>query len=181
MNKQTVQVKKMNKLINKKVKAAKDLKQAMPKKLKQRNPKSKSRNDKVSAILLDRNARQFKLSLADPFNPQSLGTQVPDSFSFPTTCYHSHTETVLGCATASGYTYGAVLVVPNPIISIVDISAVNGLGASSITVTSTSMNRYNTTASLVPSCFYGATTTSDLLSKFSTWRVASWGIKLSNL
>lgn len=122
----------------------------------------------------------FAHGLKHPFDPKTLGLQVPDPYSFPTTTYHSHTTSVLGVGNTAE-TVGAVVVFPNPLLSMVDISHLNNLISTDYAVQSTPLNRLNATVSVASNAFLGATTQNDLSSKFSTYRVTSWGFTLRNL
>jgi len=110
----------------------------------------------------------FSKSLKQPFAPSTMGCRVPDLFSFPTATYHLHGTTVL--ATASGASSGAVMFLPNPFFSMVDIGTING-GTAALT---TSMLPFSSNTSA-----YSATTT--LNNVLTDFRVVSWGIKISNL
>jgi hypothetical protein len=150
--------------------------------------KKKSKRRSVNKNINLSNASQidtynsYQESLSQPFSPDALGSRVPDSFSFPTVTYHSHSTTVLGNAASSGLSLGAVLVIPNPIITLFDMSVLdNGATAANVCVTSTGMNRYDNTVTHPLSAAYGATTQADLGLKFAMYRIASWGIKISNL
>lgn len=122
----------------------------------------------------------FFKALTDPFNPDSLGCQVPDPFPFPTETFHVHQTTVLG--TVGAASTAGVLLLPNPLTSLVDLTHVNNLlvpGAQC--VSSTSMTPYGTTFALPNSAIYGAISQSNLNLNMSTYRVVSWGVKISNL
>jgi len=122
----------------------------------------------------------FFKALTDPFNPESLGCQVPDPFPFPTETFHVHQTSVLG--TVGTATTAAVLILPNPLTSLVDITHINNLLVPGVQcVSSTSMTPYGTTFAAPSSAIYGAISQSNLNLNMSTYRVVSWGVKISSL
>lgn len=121
-------------------------------------------------------AAAFYRALSDPFNPSSMGCQVPDPFPFPTATFHVHQTTVIGPATG---TNGAVAFLPNPIFSMVDVGRMESLSTRK-SVTNTPFIQIGTDGQ-VSGCFYGAVSATALSNVFSTYRVVSWGIKVSNL
>lgn len=161
-------------------------------------PQRKNRQKKTNALRPQRGSTQkkrqrnfipkksslstFSKALKDPFDPKVLGCQVPDPFPFPTATYHSHTTSVIGVNPLSIATHGAVLLLPNPLISMIDLSFINNSAStSSAFVRSTPMARIGTSSTLAGYGCYGATTPTDLNSKYSEYRVVSWGIKISSL
>jgi len=126
----------------------------------------------------DAMVQNFYRSLTDPFNPSVLGAQVPDPFPFPTITYHIHQTNVIG--TSNGSFTGSVIFLPNPVLSMIDNTAfvTNTVQA----VFSTPMNSYNfPIVGTRANAFFASCSVSDLQAKFSTYRVVSWGIKISNL
>lgn len=121
----------------------------------------------------------FLHALCHPFDPNVLGIQVPDPFPFPTQTYHVHQTSVVG--PPSSLTSGSVLFLPNPILSMVDLYHLNNLSLSNVCVTSTPMTPYSAVATVAASCYYGSVLPASLNSILSTYRVVSWGIKISNL
>lgn len=131
--------------------------------------KSLSRYQAGAAKIVDmRNT--FSSSLRRPFAPSSMGTRVPDMFSFPTATYHLHGTTVL--TTNSTQKTCAALFLPNPNVSMIDLNTANGY-TSALT---TGMSQFATNTYV-----YGATTPATLSSLIDDFRVTSWGIKISNL
>jgi len=123
----------------------------------------------------------FFNALNDPFDPLSLGCQVPDPFPFPTQVYHVHQTTVLG--SSSGQTAGACMFLPNPVLSLIDLTSANLFNTSTVksvqTTPFTQIAAYSTTT---PGCAaYGAIPASNINSVFGDYRVVSWGLKISNL
>jgi len=115
----------------------------------------------------------FLLSLVSPFCPEAYGTRVPDPFPFPTVTHHIRQTTVLG-SNSSGN--GAVVFLPSPTLSLIDISLVNGSGAS---IAGTPMTRFG--ASGAPFSMFKATTVAAINAIYGSYRTVSWGIKISNL
>lgn len=115
----------------------------------------------------------FLLSLVSPFCPEAYGIRVPDPFPFPTVTHHLRQTTVLGSGAAGA---GAAVFLPSPCFSLVDINAVNGGTAS---VTSTPFAKFNTTG--IPSHLYKSTSVTAINAIYGSYRVVSWGIKISNL
>lgn len=147
----------------------------------QRNQPSNRRNfKKINQNGASNDIRQsFYNALVNPFDPASMGCQVPDPFPFPTQTFHVHQTTVIGSSDANGF--GAVAFLPNPVLSMVDVTACNTMNSRS-TVTNTPFTRFNsTTATNSAYHIYGAVTPTALSSVFSDYRVVSWGIKISNL
>jgi hypothetical protein len=107
-----------------------------------------------------------------------IGCSVPDPFPFATVSYHLHQTSII--APPSGSTTSAVLFLPNPILSIVDSFGVSfGGGNVNKCVSSTPFIQYATTD--LRADLYGATSVTSLSNIFSSYRVVSWGIKISNL
>lgn len=121
----------------------------------------------------------FFQALTDPFNPDSLGCQVPDPFPFPTETFHVHQTTVLGCVGAT--TDVGMMFLPNPVVSMVDLTRINTASLGVKAVQSTPMTPFSNSTSNPSGGIYGAVTQAAVSTIFSTWRVVSWGIKISNL
>ncbi|APG76493.1 hypothetical protein 2 [Hubei tombus-like virus 33] len=117
----------------------------------------------------------FLKALVSPFCPEAYGIRVPDPFPFPTVTHHLRQTTVLG-ANATGS--GAAIFLPSPVFSLIDVGAVNGTGA---TVQSTPFTRFNTVGATIPYFLFKSTTVGALNAIYGTYRVVSWGIKISNL
>lgn len=117
----------------------------------------------------------FQKALYDPFSPKSIGCQVPDPFCFPTVTYHLHQTTVLKGPTSNAGT-GSVMFLPNPNFSMLDVSTAATLSTANSIVGSTPMVTYTGATQA-----YRAIGISELFNKFGTYRVVSWGIKISNL
>lgn len=133
-----------------------------------------SKKLKVKTLTLgDRNS--FLRALVSPFSPDAYGVRVPDPFPFPTVTYHIRQSTVLG--TSGGNTSGSLAFFPNPLLSMIDLTRINGGGT---TVTDTPMTRYGPTTSQ-QGFIFGATSLPALSAVYSSQRVVSWGIKISNL
>lgn len=112
----------------------------------------------------------FAAALSTPFEVQARGARVPDMYAFPTNTYRIQTSVLLG---AGATTFGGVFL-PNPYVSMLDITRMSGLGTS---VSSTGGMRPYTGAT----AFFGSTTPA-LLSALSTeFRVVGGGIKIRNL
>jgi len=123
----------------------------------------------------------FYNALCDPFDPESLGCQVPDPFPFPTQVYHVHQTTVLGAST--GQSSGACMFLPNPVLSLIDLTSANTFNTSTNksvqTTPFTQLAAYSTTT---PGCAaYGAIPSANINTVFGDYRVVSWGLKISNL
>jgi len=114
--------------------------------------------------------RNFALSLADPFNPDSLGCRVPDPFSAPTAVYHLRGTSILK---TDGFGKAGVTCFPNPNFSMFDN---RGFISATPLVSSSTMSTLN--SSLYA---YGATNPGVLDSILSSYRIVSWGIRVRNL
>jgi len=121
----------------------------------------------------------FYKALTDPFHPNSLGCQVPDPFPFPTTTYHVHQTLVLGVPAAA--TAGAVAFLPNPLLSTLDLTRINAGSSLQSSIITTPQTPIVASATLPGGGMYSATSQASLNSAYSSYRVVSWGIKLSNL
>lgn len=121
----------------------------------------------------------FFRALTDPFAPTSLGCQVPDPFPFPTQTYHVHQTIVFGCQT--GVTSGAVAFLPNPLLSTLDLTRINTGSVLTASIISTPQTPIVVSATLPGGGMYSATSQPSLNAAFSSYRVVSWGIKISNL
>jgi len=120
----------------------------------------------------------FFKALSKPFDPRSMGCTVPDPFPFPTVTYHLHQTSVISQAT--GVTRGSVMFLPNPVLSMIDTWSLNQtFPGASTGINSTPFSQYGSSDGR--RCIYGATTPSSLSNIFSTYRVVSWGVKISNL
>lgn len=121
-------------------------------------------------------ASAFMVALADPFSPRAVGAHVPDPYPFPTTTYHVHQTTTLKSPTSLTGS-GGVLLLPSVTYSMIDSNYAGSLIASQSVIGTTPMNQignynpYN----------YGAVADTDVFSKFGTFRVVGWGVKISNL
>jgi hypothetical protein len=124
----------------------------------------------------DKMSNNFYLALSDPFNPKSIGCTVPDPFPFPTEAYHLHQTTVM--SGGSFTTFGG-LFLPNPILSLIDTFGISRGGGSTVGIISTPFVQYS--ANDYRYDLYGACSASSLSNIFSSYRVVSWGLKISNL
>jgi len=116
---------------------------------------------------------RFARQLSCPFDPQTLGCQVPDPFSFPTQTYHLHQTNLITCGTASA---GSVVFLPNPFLSMLDLG---GTVSGTPCVSQTSFSAFG--ASSGKQYVYASTAATSLNNLLSTFRVVSWGLKISNL
>jgi len=142
-------------------------------------PQVKQKNGKQhpNRIQANSGSSPFVQALSDPFAPSSMGCKVPDPFPFPTQSYHLHQTTVLG--TAAGESTGGVMYLPNPVFSLLDTNHINDATKNSIITTA--LVRLNTTSTIVPYGGLGACGITSLAGVLETYRVVSWGIKISNL
>jgi len=122
-------------------------------------------------------ATSFSRALSDPFDPSVLGCQVPDPFPFPTAVHHIHQTTVMG--TDALNTAGSLVFLPNPVLSLIDTHHVAAPLQKS--VVSTPMAQYSATFADQRSAYYGATTPANISAIYESYRVVSWGLKISNL
>jgi len=120
-------------------------------------------------------SENFAMVLKDPFGPQAFGARVPDPFSFPTAVYHLHGNVQL--VGNSTYPSGSVLFLPNPVLSMIDCGAANG-GQTSITTNAAGSALTQFSSSTF--C-YGATAPTNIANNLATWRIVTWGLKISNL
>jgi len=123
----------------------------------------------------------FLSALIDPFNPTSIGCTVPDPFPFATVPYHIHQTTVVGPPVSSSITSGAIMFLPNPLLSMIDLQHTLSLTGSNVSIQSTPMTVFNVGGTSPGSCVYGACSAPNLSSILSTYRTVSWGVKISNL
>lgn len=140
----------------------------------------KKKKQKSTAITVPPKARlavDFAHAIAAPFDPASIGIRVPDIFSFPTATYHVHGVTTLSTSSGSGIIGGAFL--PNPVVSFIDtkfdsgsLTCVNSSGMTNIAFATTPAG---------PSPCWSAITPTNLGTVLSSYRVASWGIRIKNL
>jgi len=142
--------------------------QALPNK-----PKNPSKVPRQQAV----GREPFLKALTDPFAPSSLGCKVPDPFPFPTQSYHMHQTSVLGCST--GETSGSVLFLPSPCLSMIDTHHLTTVSTNS--VTTSAMTRLSTVSTQINYGMLGASTPSGMNNLLETFRVVSWGVKISNL
>jgi len=143
----------------------------------QKQGKKKNRKNKLvtNGIRLgyQTTRNNFLQALVSPFCPEAYGIRVPDPFPFPTVTHHLRQTTVLGSGLLGA---GSAVFLPSPCFSMIDINAVNGGTAS---VTSTPFTKFNTTG--IPQYLYKSTTVTAMNAVYGSYRVVSWGIKISNL
>jgi len=123
------------------------------------------------------NGSPFALALSDPFAPSALGCKVPDPFPFPTQSYHLHQTTVLGTGASNGT--GGVMFLPCPNFSLIDTNHCNDVTQSS--VISTGFTRFSTVTTNPNYGLFASTGLTALAGVLESYRVVSWGIKISNL
>lgn len=123
----------------------------------------------------------FARALSNPFDPEVYGTRVPDPYPFPTAVYSSHSTTVIGCTSGSAVTSGCVAFLPNPMLSMMDIYGLTAPTSGNGSVTSTGMNKLNASVGFAGYKTYSSVLPSSLRGLLSSFRVVSWGIKISNL
>lgn len=139
-------------------------------------PKKKKNKNKSGANLnrMDSMSRDFACALKMPFHPCAVGCRVPDIYSAPTSTFHVRGNVVIG-ATSAG-TLGVVLL-PNPILSLIDAALDN----SSLSCVTSGMTQLPNAGGAGASPYFGATSVAVASASLSSYRVASWGLKISNL
>jgi len=152
-----------------------------PKQKKQQPQPPKSKNKKHgpnrSNMSREEGLSTFAHALSDPFAPSSLGCRVPDPFPFPTQSFHLHQTTVIGTEAAT--TSGGIVVLPNPIFSMIDLQHV--IDTTKNSVISSAMTRYSATTSNVNNGLFASSGIGAMSDAMESFRVVSWGIKISNL
>lgn len=118
----------------------------------------------------------FAHALVTPFSPNTQGVRVPDMYSFPSDVYHVHG--VMGIkSTATGYAGGLFL--PNPDVSFIDTcmetAGLSCVGASSMALLPTVSYAGPGTSAII------AYQAANMSTVSSTFRLASWGIRITNL
>jgi len=129
--------------------------------------------------LVGKSKSLFRTALLNPFDPEVYGVRVPDPYPFPTQTWTSHGTTVLGSPT--GFTSGSACFLPHPCISLLDLTNLDQLPSTARAVQSTNMSRLNATTTTTGNAIYGCASNSTMRSLMASYRVASWGIKISNL
>lgn len=119
-----------------------------------------------------RMCKVFSNALGSPFHPSTLGCRVPDPYSFPTSVYHVHGNIVMQSTPAGT---SAAMFLPTPILSAIDVSRIN-TGSSAI-IDGSGMMQFGASGMIT----YQATTTAAMAALFGSYRVVSWGIKVTNL
>jgi hypothetical protein len=135
--------------------------------------KKKSKKQKGIRNLSPMNAmsRDFACALKLPFHPSAVGCRVPDVYSAPTSTYHIRGNVVLG--SNSGGTLGAIFL-PNPVLSMID----SGLDVNAAASVQSGMTNLTVAAGASP--YYGAVPLNNLAAAMSSYRVVSWGLKITN-
>lgn len=141
-------------------------------------PQPKNKKKKTIQVVNNSIAARdsFLAALVSPFSPEAFGIRVPDPYPFPTVTHHLHQTNVVGADGTA--TVGCAMFLPNPVLSIMDISKLNGLATS---ITTTPMTRINASALTMGFNLFGSTTEQSIKNIYSSFRVVSWGIKISNL
>lgn len=100
----------------------------------------------------------YRVAIRNPFSPAAIGARVPDSYSYPTVCYHINAT--LQCTPVSGNF--EIMLLPSPCFSyIVGAGTYSGLPAFSA----------NTTA--------GYTVSPTIMATYlTTFRVVAWGVRI---
>jgi len=120
-----------------------------------------------------RQTTNFAMSIRDPFSPSAVGVHVPDMYSMPTATFHARGACQLTSA-ATG-TLGAVFL-PNVVVSAID----------TLQDTSNYVCMSANSGALTPipgtnNTIYGAASIATLANILTSYRVVSWGIKITNL
>jgi len=111
--------------------------------------------------------KQYAVAVRNPFNPITEGVRVPDLYSFPVETGHCKGRFSL---IANATSKISVAVLPNPLLSMVDINLNSG-GAACIA--NSSMTPFTANPG-----YYGATTPASLDIKFNSSRVVASGVKI---
>lgn len=115
-------------------------------------------------------AVNFASAIQQPFHALATGAKVPDIYSLPTATYHARGTAVVNAGGAGNW---GVALMPNPVASMLDLGAdCNG----SSSVFSTSMTPFTSFPAT-----YGALTPNNLAGVLTSYRVVSWGIKITNI
>jgi hypothetical protein len=118
-------------------------------------------------------AKRFCNAMERPFDPTTLGARIPDPWSFPTSTYHIHNETVLALnATTNQHT---MIFLPSPLISMFDLQRMSTGGAASVLASGMAI-----VGPSMSSGVYGATNLVNMNTLVSQWRPVSNGIRISN-
>lgn len=153
-----------------------------PKQKKQQQPQPTKKNPKKfgpnrTNMSHEEGVTTFAHALSDPFAPSAMGCKVPDPFPFPTQSFHLHQTTVVG--TEALTTSGGVVLLPNPIFSMIDLQHVNDVTKNS--VISSAMTRYSVSSANLNNGLFAASSIGAMSDAMESYRVVSWGIKVSNL
>jgi len=154
--------------------AAPSKKVSKPKKKKRLAPRSaRLQNTRTGTV-----AGAYKACLQNPFSPKAIGAKIPSPFTVPTTTYRMVTE----FSTYSAASSGAIMFLPNPLVSIVDLSGAQSTNSASacIDFSSTNLVRFNGTNTNKNYNVYGVTTPSQLTGVATSYRVAGWGVRIMN-
>lgn len=102
--------------------------------------------------------RAFNVAIRNPFHPDALGARVPDSYSYPTVCYHINAT--MQCTPSAGNF--EVILLPSPCFTyIVGTGSISGLPS------------YNQNS------FAGYATSPTALAQFLlNWRIVAWGVRI---
>jgi len=131
-----------------------------------RLPDSMTRSIAVAKPRLPQAIKSFATALMSPFSPDAIGAKVPDLYSFPTSSYHLKNTFTLGGASNFG-----VVCMPNPFVSLVDVSA----GGSCV------LTRGGAAQTSANTGVYGLTTEALLATVCTEFRMVGAGIKIRNL
>lgn len=118
----------------------------------------------------------FAKALQNPFSEKSFGVRVPDTYSFPTATHHCRSVTNF-VSTSTGRA-GAYFM-PNPVLTMVDSLPFYSSDASIVSVGSTGMNAFP--GASYATRVYAATSLASLAAIYSSYRVVSAGVKITNL
>lgn len=114
--------------------------------------------------------KKYAIALRNPFDPRTEGVRTPDMYSFPVVPGHLR-GIITGKANAIGYT--ALALLPNPVLSVVDLTHARTNGSSSA-VGFSSMNVY-----LGNPQFAGATLPSSFNNIYNSYRMVAGGYKVT--
>jgi hypothetical protein len=121
----------------------------------------------------------FVMALKRPFDPSTEGCRVPDPWSFPTTTYHLHQTLTMGNSSTNAPLSGLFL--PSPLVSTIDLSLAASGSSLGFAFATSSQTQITTGTGGLTGLVTGASTETALSGLMSSYRVVSWGIRLSNL
>jgi len=118
----------------------------------------------------------YAIALSNPFDKRAAAARVPGEYSVASTPYRLFVE----FGQLSSAATGSIMILPNPLLSIVDLAYETTLNSADRSINAGNLYRFQSTSGTLGYGLYGLTTPAKLVGAMSSYRVVGYGVRLFN-